>query len=112
MSRIYHLAEPADWDAARAGGAYEMSTRGVTLAQEGFIHASDEQQWQVVRSRFYGDVTGPLLLLEIDPDRLTSPLVHEPVAEAGGETFPHIYGPLDLDAVVGVRRIDPPHNLA
>ncbi|MDF8263466.1 DUF952 domain-containing protein [Luteipulveratus flavus] len=110
MSRIYHLAEPQDWDAARAAGAYEISTRGRTLAQEGFIHASEDTQWQTVRSRFYADVEGPLLLLEIDTDRLTAPLVREPAAEAGGELFPHIHGPLNTDAVVAVHPLEPPHD--
>ncbi|KNX37373.1 DUF952 domain-containing protein [Luteipulveratus halotolerans] len=109
MSRIYHLAEPDDWRAAQETGSYETSTRGRSLADEGFIHASTEHQWPQVRRRFYADVADPLLLLEIDPDRLTSQLIREPVAEAGGEVFPHIYGPLNTDAVLAVHEVEPPH---
>lgn len=97
--RIFHIATVADWDAARAGGGYTTSTRGRTLAEEGFIHASRGDQWQGVRDRFYADVTEPLVLLVIDTDRLTSPVVEEPVADSA-ETFPHVYGPIDVDAVV------------
>jgi uncharacterized protein (DUF952 family) len=97
--RIFHLATVAEWDAARASGAYTTSTIGRTLAEEGFIHASRADQWQGVRERYYADVTEPLVLLVIDTDRLTSPVVEERVGE-GPETFPHVYGPINPDAVV------------
>lgn len=46
---------------------------------------------------------GPLLLLAIDTDLLESPWLEEPV---GGDTFPHIHGPLNTSAVIGVARLD------
>ncbi len=109
---IFHLAEPSQWAAAVAAGRYETSTRGRTLAQEGFIHASYAGQWPVVRRRFYADVTAPLLLLTIDPERLTSPLLVEVGDPDTGEQFPHVYGPLNPEAVVSVERLDPPHDAA
>ncbi len=42
---IYHVATLADWTAAQAAGAYTTSTYGVSLAQEGFLHCSREEQW-------------------------------------------------------------------
>lgn len=110
MTRIYHLAEPADWGAALESGSYDRSTRGRSLSEEGFIHASSAEQWPVVRRSFYADVAGPLLLLEIDPDLLGVPLVVEVGNPRTGEEFPHIYGPLDVDAVVGVTELAPPHS--
>jgi glutathione S-transferase len=104
--RIYHLATKADWDAAIESGAYTTSTYGVTLADEGFIHASRADQWDGVRDRFYAEVDEPLVLLEIDTDLLDVPLVEEPPALGVEETFPHIYGPLRPDAVVGVTPLD------
>jgi glutathione S-transferase len=104
MERVYHLALASDWDAAQAAGDYRVSTLGMTLEQQGFIHASRADQWRGVMNRFYADVPEPLVLLEIDPARLTSELKVEYVDEAGDE-FPHIYGPLNLDAVVGAREI-------
>lgn len=101
---LYHLALAADWDAARAAGRYEVSTRGVTLAEEGFIHLSRADQVAATAERFYADVED-LLLLVIDPDRLTDEVRDDPV---GDDTFPHLYGPLPLDAVVEVRRHQPP----
>ena len=68
--RIYHLATESDWAQAQETGAYTTSTRGVTLEQEGFLHASREDQWRGVLERYYADVEEPLLLLEIDTDLL------------------------------------------
>ena len=107
---IFHLAEPDDWAAARAGGAYTTSTRGRTLAQEGFIHFSDAEQWPVVRRSFYADVAGPLLLLHVDESRLAAPLVREVGNPETGEEFWHLYGPLEVDAVVDQTVLAPPHS--
>lgn len=98
--RIFHIATRADWEAARASGSYTTSTRGRTLAEEGFIHASRGDQWQGVRERFYAGVTEPLVLLVIDTARLTSPVVDETPDERSTETFPHVYGPIDATAVL------------
>jgi uncharacterized protein (DUF952 family) len=100
---IFHIAEVADWEAARVTGDYRVSTRDRTLAEEGFIHASREDQVLGVANAFYADA-GPLLLLTIDPDRLSSPVRDDEVAP--GVVFPHIYGPIDLDAVVGVAPLE------
>ena len=97
--RIFHIATLADWEAARAAGSYTTSTRGRTLAEEGFVHASRGDQWQAVRRRWYADVAEPLVLLVIDPDLLSAPVVDEPVP-GSTETFPHVYGPIDVAAVV------------
>ncbi|RNL79798.1 DUF952 domain-containing protein [Nocardioides marmorisolisilvae] len=102
MDRIFHLALATDWAAAQEAGDYRISTLGRTLEQEGFLHASREDQWRATKQRFYADVPEPLVLLEIDPALLTSELRIDEVPEAG-DSFPHIYGPLNLDAVVAVH---------
>ncbi len=112
MARIYHLAEPDAWAGARSTGSYDRSTRGLSLAQQGFIHCSEPHQWPVVRSAFYGDVQGELVLLEIEPDLLEAPLVREAGNPATGEEFPHVYGRLNVSAVVGTRILSPPHSTA
>ena len=63
---IHHLALPDDWAAAFATGEYRMSTRGVTLEEEGFIHCSTRDQVEATANRFYGDVA-QLVVLTIDP---------------------------------------------
>jgi glutathione S-transferase len=102
---IYHLATRSDWDRAQERGAYATSTRGVSLEQEGFIHASRADQWEGVRERYYRDVEEPLVLLEIDTDLLDVPWVEEPPAPGAEETFPHVYGPIRPAAVVAVRTL-------
>ena len=107
--RLFHLVEQATWDTALRDGSYPWSTRGVTLADEGFVHCSFDHQVAATSLRFYADVDD-LLLLEIDGDRLGAPVVVEQL-DGAPEPFPHIYGPLDLDAVVATHRYragDPP----
>ena len=94
---IFHIAEKARWEAARLAGSYAQSTYGRTLEEEGFIHASREDQWPAVRDAFYAGVTEPLVLLAIDTDKLTSPWREDQV---GDTSYPHIHGPLNPSAVV------------
>ncbi|MGB9012117.1 MAG: DUF952 domain-containing protein [Aeromicrobium sp.] len=89
---------PADWSAAVASGEYRVSTRGATLDEVGFIHCSRAEQTDGVRARFYADVPD-LLLLTIDTDLLTSPWQFDQVP-GQALSFPHVYGPINLDAVV------------
>jgi uncharacterized protein (DUF952 family) len=93
---IYHAALPADWEAAVMAGRYEVSSRGRTLAEEGFIHAAYEHQLGGVLERYYADVD-EVVVLAIDPDALDVSVIDEPV---GGELFPHIYGAIPVAAVV------------
>lgn len=103
--RIFHIATANDWAAAQESGEYTTSTFGRSLAEEGFIHAAFQEQWPVVKRRYYAEVYAPLVLLEIETDRLTSVLIEEQPAPGVEEIYPHIYGPLNVDAVVGVRDI-------
>jgi uncharacterized protein (DUF952 family) len=100
--RVLHLALADDWASAAAGGEYRMSTLGRTLAQEGFIHAcADLDQLRGVAERYYTGVTEPLVVLTIDEDLLACPVIFE-VPPGAQEAFPHIYGPLPVQAVVAV----------
>jgi uncharacterized protein (DUF952 family) len=101
MALIYHITAGADWEQARRDGSYQLSTRGVTLAQEGFIHASTARQVPLVANAFYRGDAG-LVVLVIDTD-LVEPEIRYEQPPGSGETFPHIYGPLSVAAVVGVR---------
>ena len=101
--KIFHIATASDWEAAQASGAYTTSTRGVTLEEEGYIHASRADQWEGVRAAYYADVTEPLVLLEIDTDLLDARVVEELPAPGMTETFPHVYGAISPLAVVSVK---------
>ena len=105
MSFIYHIAMAGDWAQAQADGEYTVSTRGLTLAEQGFIHASTAAQVAPVANMFYQGLPG-LLVLVIDPDRLRSEVRLEAVA-GWDKPLPHIYGPLNVDAVVQTKPLVP-----
>jgi uncharacterized protein (DUF952 family) len=94
---ILHITTEAGWAAAQETGNLVTPS----LADEGFIHCSTHAQAQATANRIFTG-SGDLLLLELDPARLTAPLKWERATDVGDE-FPHIYGPLNLDAVVGTR---------
>ncbi|GAA1967323.1 DUF952 domain-containing protein [Catenulispora subtropica] len=103
---IYHIAFRADWADAVAVGEYRVSTRGRTVEEEGFIHASTAEQVAGVANAFYADVADDaLVVLVIDPERLTASLKYDPVPGAD-KPFPHIYGPLNVDAVTGGAELE------
>ncbi len=99
MEPIFHIADRAAWRAAAASGLYAQSTRDQTLEEVGFIHCSYRHQLLDVAKNFYADVTTPLVLLTIAPELLDAPLVPEPPTE-GAQPFPHIYGALNIGAVL------------
>ena len=96
---IYHVVHKPDWQKAEQQGFYEAAS----LATEGFIHASKARQLWGVIDRYYKDQSD-LLVLHIDEHKLTSPFTYE-FAASVNEEFPHIYGPLNLDAVLKVEEL-------
>ena len=110
MPLIYHITSRTDWEAAQQSGDYYPAS----LESEGFIHCSTDVQAAPVANAFYSRQTG-LVLLVIDPERLSAKLQWDPPAHPEPEKapaelrgkFPHIYGPLNLDAVVDVLDFEP-----
>jgi uncharacterized protein (DUF952 family) len=95
---LYHIATAADWAQAQRDGEYRMSTRGRTLAAEGYIHASTASQVIPVANAYYRDEPADLLLLVLDPARIMAEIRWEQVP-GSADPFPHIYGPLPAGAV-------------
>lgn len=93
---IYHITTTEAWKLANLNGCYEASS----LTSEGFIHCSTEPQVKGVLERYFNG-RSDLLKLVIDTDKLQAPLKFE-LAPSVNEEFPHIYGLLNLDAVIGV----------
>lgn len=94
MPIIYHITTSAAWSAAQQQGFYEAPS----LKEEGFIHCSQEQQIEGVLHRYYAGQTN-LLKLVIDTDKLTSRFVFD-WSPSTADTFPHVYGVINLEAVV------------
>ena len=101
MAIIFHITHPADWEHARQQGQYTSGS----LTSEGFIHCSKPDQILNTANRFYAGQKG-LLLLAIAPARVEAEIRFENL-EGGKELFPHIYGPLNLDAVTAVLPFEP-----
>jgi len=102
---IYHLTSASEWRSARQAGDYRVSTLGTTLDQVGFVHCSRAGQVAGVANRFYREQTD-LVLLTIDEQRVRPEVRYEAVP-GSAEPFPHVYGPLNLDAVVEVTPFAP-----
>ena len=93
---IYHVVKLPDWQKAVALGFYEAPS----LLSEGFIHASKKEQVEGVIKRYYENEKD-LLVLHIDEGKLQAVHIFER-ATSVNEEFPHIYGRINLDAVVGI----------
>lgn len=91
---IYHIVTPEQWAPFEYASAYKSET----LDAETFIHCSIQTQIAGVLERYYGNVDN-LLLMHIDESKLTSALLYEP-APNGTELFPHVYGPINSEAIV------------
>ena len=96
-NRLFHITTRAEFEAARPSGEYRPQAFG----REGFVHCSRGSQVAATAARIFRGRDG-LVLLEIDPARLTCPVVDENL-EGGQELYPHVYGPLPLRAVVAVH---------
>jgi uncharacterized protein (DUF952 family) len=102
---IVHLIALDDWTSLSPTADWSPPS----LATEGFIHCTaGDELMLVVANAFYTGAAGEFLALTIDPAlvraevRWERPPSADPMAEVA--LFPHIYGPLNRDAVVGVRR--------
>jgi uncharacterized protein (DUF952 family) len=106
---IFHITTHMAWDEAKNSGEY----RAASLLTEGFIHCSTLSQVVPVANLYYKGYDG-LILLMIEPALLSSDLKWEapsggtpppgvpepPPGVPEGDQFPHVYGPINLDAVV------------
>jgi len=93
---IYHVVLPEVWEKFKDEKFYEADS----LKAEGFIHCSFADQLETVLLRYYKDAER-VLILEIEPKKLMSKLVNE--SSTGGEIYPHIYGKINTDAIVGIE---------
>ena len=98
MAIIYHITSESEWKQAVERGYYEA----LSLKDEGFIHCSLKEQLPSVLERYFQGQKN-LCTLEIETDLLSSPFYYE-WSPSVQDTFPHIYGAINLDAV---RKVEP-----
>ena len=91
---VYHIVLPEVW------AAFDTDLyRAPSLEAEGFIHCSFAEQLDGVIERYYKNADS-IVVLEIETERLMSRVLNEP--STGNEIYPHIYGPINRDAIVAV----------
>jgi uncharacterized protein (DUF952 family) len=93
---VYHIVFPEVWDAFDTG-----IYRAASLETEGFIHCSFAGQLDGVIKRYYKGAN-EIVVVEIETERLMSRVLNEP--STGNEIYPHIYGPINRDAIVAITR--------
>jgi uncharacterized protein (DUF952 family) len=99
MHETFHLVPEAGWSAADPAAAYEAPS----LEAEGFIHCTDGvAPLGKTFDRYYAADPRPFLALTLDLDALDVPWRYD----VAGSPYPHIYGPIDRSAIVGVSRVD------
>lgn len=99
MSIIYHVVAADEWKKQESLPDYSAAS----LISEGFIHLSTREQVSGVLNRYYRDVSN-LLLLHVDTDKLVHELRYEQATN--NELFPHVYGPINKDAIVKIEHND------
>jgi uncharacterized protein (DUF952 family) len=95
---IYHITEATTWLAQQQSSDFTVSS----LTEEGFIHCSTAAQVGGVLQRYYSDQKN-LLMLHIDESKVTADLKFE--ASTEGEYFPHIYGPINKEAILRIEQL-------
>lgn len=98
MRTIVIIAKQEVWQQALKTGEYTQSTIDSTLAEVGFIHCSFPDQTIEIANRRFSE-RDDLILLLIDEDKVKAPIKYEGALSGRAGTFPHIYGPLNIDAV-------------
>jgi uncharacterized protein (DUF952 family) len=110
MAIVLHLIAASAWQDLAA----DAPVTNPSLEREGFIHCTDDADVMLgVANAFYRDVPGGFVVLHVDTERLTSECVWEDPAHprpgdrpALAPKFPHIYGPIDRAAIIGVQTVD------
>ena len=98
---IFHVTTVEGISTAKQSGSYECES----LQTEGFIHCCRQEQLAGVLERYYQGASN-LQLLEIVSDKLDAKLVYENTM-GGDELFPHIYGPINMNAVIAISVVEP-----
>jgi uncharacterized protein (DUF952 family) len=99
VRRIYKICPASAWRGAERQGVYRGSADDT---RDGFIHFSQAAQVAETARKHFAGQTG-LFLVAVDADALGAALRFEP--SRNDELFPHLYGELDLGAVVGVQEL-------
>ncbi len=93
MATIFHITTKSEWEAAKRKGFYNT----LSLREEGFIHCSEDRQISGVLNRYFQNKKD-LVKLVVETEKLKSPYFFD-WSTSVEDTFPHVYGPINIDAV-------------
>ena len=93
MATIFHIASKDKWKRSSSRGQYTEES----LKSEGFIHCSTAEQVVDTANKHFNGKSG-LVLLKIDTSDIVSVIAYEANRDSG-ETYPHIFGPINHDAI-------------
>ncbi len=99
MKTIVITSTSGLWDEAQKVGEYRQSTINSTLDDVGFIHATSPDQTTAMLNRHFVD-RNDILLLVVDPNKVKPEVKLEAPLSGSSGVYPHIYGPLNVDAVI------------
>lgn len=94
MGTTYHLVAREAWDNADPSQPYAPPS----LAAEGFVHCTDGAEEVAATANRYYRQEPDLLALIVDRARLSAPVKYEDLRHV----YPHVYGPIEREAIVGV----------
>jgi uncharacterized protein (DUF952 family) len=100
---IAHIARAQEWEAAQESGEYKPAE----FEADTFIHCSAPEDVKAVAEEYFTGQDG-LVLLWIDAPKVNAGVLYERApGQEVGDLYPHIYGPLNVDAVVTVSKLKP-----
>jgi len=100
MKYIYHITKNDDWQNAKRLGIYESKS----LETQGFIHCAAKDQVVEIASQIFSN-DDDLILLKINEEKTKYAVVYENL-DNGSDLYPHIYGPIEIDTVEGVLKLE------
>jgi uncharacterized protein (DUF952 family) len=98
---IYHVTTLSEWTKAQLSGTFDRSTKGKSIEDVGFIHASTALQLEEIQAKLYGKTTEKLVVLVLSQEKLQGAGIEVRFEDGGeGEYYPHIYAPIPVRLIV------------
>ena len=98
---IYHVTTATEWARAQLNGVFDRSTKGKSIEQVGFIHASTALQLEGIKTILYGNSTEKLVVLVLSQSKLQAAGIEVRFEDGGeGEFYPHIFAPIPVRLIV------------
>jgi uncharacterized protein (DUF952 family) len=102
MTTIYKILTPHEWEAFQKNGIFEGSAMDL---KDGFIHCALDSQYKAIKEKYFKDQR-PLVLVEIDTQKLETGSLKIEANRKGGTEYPHLYSALTLNSLLNWSYIE------